>query len=75
VAIQAAVEIGWAEMDDRPDIFRLSQQGKELREQAERLTNEYFYAPWSVLMQAETDELYDLLTKLREELNVYRKSN
>jgi len=75
VAIQAAVEVGWAEMDDRPGIFRLSQQGKELREQAERLTNEYFYAPWSVLMQAETDELYDLLTKLREELNVYRKSN
>ena len=74
VALQATVEIGWAEVDDRPVTFRLSQQGKELREQAEQLTNEYFYTPWSVLMQNEIDELYDLLTKLRDELNVYRKS-
>ena len=74
VALQAALEIGWAEIDDRPDVFRLSQQGKELREQAEQLTNEYFYAPWSVLAQDEVDELYALLTKLREGLNAYRKS-
>ena len=74
VAIQAAVEVGWVEVDDRPGTFRLSQQGMELREQAEHLTNEYFYTPWSVLIQAEIDELYDLLTKLHAELNVYRKS-
>jgi len=74
VAIQAAVEIGWAEQADRSDTFRLTQQGKELREQAEYLTNEYFYAPWSVLVQDEIDELYNLLAKLRDELNVYRKS-
>jgi hypothetical protein len=74
VAIQAAVEIGWVEVDDRPGTFRLSRQGLELREQAERSTNEYFYPPWSVLVQAEIDELYDLLTKLHVELNVYRKS-
>lgn len=74
VALQAAVEIGWAEVDDRPDTFRLSLAGKELREQAEQLTNEYFYVPWSVLMPDEVDELYNLLTKLRDELNVYGKS-
>lgn len=74
VALQAAVEIGWAEVDNRPDTFRLSQAGKELREQAEQLTNGYFYTPWSVLMQGEIDELSDLLTKLRDELNVYRRS-
>ena len=74
VAMQAAVEVGWAEMDDRPGIFRLSRQGIELREQTEHLTNEYFYIPWSVLVQAEMDELYELLTKLHNELNVYRKS-
>lgn len=73
VALQAAVEIGWVEVDHRPDIFRLSLQGKELREQSEHLTNEYFYTPWSVLAQNEMDELYFLLTKLRDELNVYRK--
>jgi helix-turn-helix protein len=74
VALQAAVEIGWAEADDRLGTFRLSRQGIELREQAEHLTNEYFYTPWSVLVQAEMDELYDLLTKLHDGLNVYRKS-
>ena len=74
VAIQAAVEVGWVEADDGPSPFRLSRQGIELREQTEHLTNEYFYTPWSVLLQAEMDELYDLLTKLHDELNVYRKS-
>jgi hypothetical protein len=48
--------------------------GKGLREQAEQLTNEYFYAPWSVLTPDERNELYDLLLKLRDELNAYRKS-
>jgi hypothetical protein len=74
VAIQAAVEIGWVEVDARLETFRLSQAGKELREQAEQLTNEYFYAPWSVLMRDETEELYELLTKLRDGLIIYRKS-
>jgi hypothetical protein len=74
VALQAAVEIGWAEVDYRPDTFRLSRQAKELYEQVERLTDEYFYAPWSVLVQNEIDELYELLTKLRDELSNYRKS-
>lgn len=74
IAIAAAVEIGWAEQAERPDTFRLTQKGRELREQVERLTNQYFYAPWSVLVQDEIEELYDLLTTLRHELSVYRKS-
>ncbi len=74
IAIQAAVELGWAEPADHPESFRLTPKGKELREQVEHLTNEYFYTPWSVLVQAEIDELYDLLTTLRYELSVYRKS-
>jgi hypothetical protein len=74
VALQAAVEVSWAEMDNRPGTFRLSGPGLELREQAEHLTNEYFYTPWSVLVQAEINELYNLLAKLHDELKVYRKS-
>jgi hypothetical protein len=66
--------VGWAEQADRPEAFRPTRKGKELREQVERLTNEYFYTPWSVLVQEEIDELYDLLTTLRYELNAYRKS-
>ncbi|MBN2117912.1 MAG: hypothetical protein JW730_15150 [Anaerolineales bacterium] len=74
IAVQAAVEVGWAEQADRPEAFRPTRKGKELREQVERSTNEYFYAPWAVLVQEEIDELYDLLTTLRYELNAYRKS-
>ena len=73
IAVQAAVELGWAEQASTPDTFRLTAAGTQLREQAEKLTNEYFYAPWSVLTQAETDELYDLLLRLREGLSVHRK--
>jgi hypothetical protein len=74
VAIKAAIGVGWAEEADIPGKFRLTQMGMELREQAEQLTNVYFYRPWSVLTQEELDELYDLLTKLRNQLDAYRKS-
>lgn len=74
VALQAAVQIGWAEQTDSSAAFRITPKGRELREQAEQLTNEYFYAPWSVLTQSELDELYDLLLKLREQLNSFRKT-
>jgi len=74
IAIQAAVELGWAEAGSMPGTFRLTGQGREMREQAEKSTNEYFYTPWSVMTQDELDEMFILLTKLREQLNAYRKS-
>lgn len=74
VAIEAAVGVGWAEEADVSGKFRPTQMGRELREQAEQLTNEYFYRPWSVLTQEELDKLHDLLTKVRDQLNAYRKS-
>lgn len=74
IAIQAAVELGWAEAEEYPNAFCLTEAGKQLRMQAERLTNEYFYTPWSVLTQTELDELYNRLTKLRYELTAYRNS-
>jgi hypothetical protein len=74
VAIQAAVQIGWIEASDAPDKFRPTQKGRELREKAEALANEYFYRPWSVLTQSELDELYDLLTNFHEQLLEYKKS-
>lgn len=73
IAIQAAMEIGWVELAERPDMFRLTEQGRQLRSQAEQLTDAYFYAPWNVLVQDELDELYALLTRLRGQLNAYRK--
>ena len=73
VAIQAAVEIEWVENAEISGAFRPTYKGMELREQVERMTNEYFYAPWSILQQKELNELYDLLTKLREKLHDCRK--
>ena len=73
IALQAAKEIGWLEESDLPGSFRITQKGKELREQVEAKTDEYFYFPWSVLAQAELDELYELLVKLREGLRELRK--
>jgi len=74
VAIQAAVKIGWVEPADAPGKFRPTSKGRELREQVESQTNEYFYRTWSVLTQDELDELYGLLTELHEQLLAYKKS-
>ncbi len=74
VALQAAKEIGWLEDADAPGVYRITQKGKELREQVETKTDEYFYAPWSTLPQEELDELYDLLVRLRERLRELRKN-
>lgn len=74
IAIQAAIELGWAELDSRPNKFCLTQEGRRLREQAEQDTNEYFYAPWSVLPREELQELHGLLIKLHSGLKAYGKS-
>ena len=68
VALQAAVEIGWLENAEVSGAFRPTPKGRELRVQAEGLTNEYFFRPWSAMKPDELDELYSLLTKLRDEL-------
>ena len=73
VAIQAAIEIEWVESAEVFGAFRPTQKGRELREQVERLTNEFFYNPWSVIEQNQLDELYDLLTKLRDQLHAHKK--
>ena len=73
VAIQAAIEIEWVESADVFSAFRPTQKGRELREQVERLTNEYFYSPWSVMEPDELNEMYDLLTKLRDQLRDHKK--
>ena len=74
IAMQAALELGWAQPETHPGKFCLTREGKQLRQQAERDTNEYFYAPWSVLRQEEIEELHQLLIRLHNGLRVYGKS-
>jgi len=73
VAINAAIEVGWLEEADAAGTFRPTAKGKELREQVEKLTDEYFYRPWAIFSQSELDEFYDLLTKLRGQLHGFKK--
>ena len=74
IAIQATVEIGWVEAAaDTPGAYCPTAKGREIREQVERLTDEYFYRPWSVLTDEELDELYSLLSNLHEHLIVFKK--
>ena len=74
IAIQAAIEIGWVEQLDVAFAFRPTSKGRELREQVDQLTNEYFFHPWLALDQDELDELYTLLTKLRDQLRDLSKT-
>jgi len=48
--------------------YTVTKQGQKLRQNAEALTDRYFYAPWKRLKQAEADELISLLAKLRDGL-------
>ena len=73
IALRAAKEIGWIEESDSAGSYRLTERGTQLREQVEAKTDEYFYQPWSALTHDELDELYDLLTKLRDRLRELRK--
>lgn len=74
IAIQAAIELGWAEEAERPNTFRLTDEGRQLRAEAEQRTDDYFYAPWSALATDELDELYALLSRLHDVLRLYRQS-
>lgn len=74
VALQAAVQIGWAEETGHAGAYRISPLGREVRERAERRTDEFFYNPWSVMTQDELDELYDLLVKLKDQLAAFRRA-
>jgi hypothetical protein len=74
VALQAALQIGWAQAMNTLGVYCITQKGRELREQVEQLTNEYFFATWSLLSQNQLDELYDLLLSLRDQINSYRKT-
>ena len=73
VALQASVQLEWANQTGIPGRYCITQSGRELREQAEQLTNRYFYAPWSVLTKNELYEFSNLLLKLKDQLEHFRK--
>ena len=74
VALQAAVEIGWAELGDTPEKYRPTQMGITLRKQVDQQTEVYFSQLWSVLSERELWQLHASLKKLHELLILFRNS-
>lgn len=58
------VERGWINLTNGH--YVITDEGKTVDTDVERQTDAYFYAPWSVLADGETDELHELLTRLQE---------
>ncbi len=69
-ALQDLVERGWLRQDGAT--FHITEQGRVLRDEAERLTDAYFYAPWNCLHEGEVVQLRGLLSGLRDGLHRLR---
>lgn len=58
---------GWLELANDAGSYRIVDKGRTAREEAEHLTDDYFYAPWQNLSENEIGELETLLYQLRDE--------
>jgi DNA-binding PadR family transcriptional regulator len=63
-AIHDLIERGW--VAQHGEVYRLTDRGASIRQQAETATDRYFYAPWACLSEVETEELSGLLERLRD---------
>ncbi len=65
-ALDDLVGRGWLEAEN--ERYSLTPLGGQIRQAAEALTDEYFYAPWRQLSEADLQALRSLLIRLRENL-------
>lgn len=65
-AFQELTQRGWIQQDG--ETYQPTAEGKRIREEAEVLTDKYFFAPWSCLNGSELDELANLASQLRDGL-------
>ena len=65
-AFQELVSRGWIE--ENAGKYQVTAEGKRIREEAEALTDQYFFAPWSCLNESELEELSNLASQLRDKL-------
>ena len=72
-ALADLVSRGWVE--ETSDGYRVTEKGQALRQQAEEATNRIFFVPWACLDGAETAQLHDLLTRLRNNLQEMTEDN
>ncbi len=64
--LQELAERGWVEK--RSGEYHLTAIGKRIRDEAEALTIQYFFSPWSCLNEFEQEDLSNLASKLRDGL-------
>ncbi len=69
--LQELIGRGW--LEENAGMYGLTAEGKRIREEAEALTDQYFFAPWSCLNESELDELASLSTQLRDGLRESQK--
>jgi len=60
--LQELAERGWIE--DNGGAYQVTAEGKRIRDEAEALTDQYFFAPWSCLNESELEDLSNLATQL-----------
>jgi len=65
--LQELVERGWVQQDG--ETYQPTAEGKRLRDEAEALTDKYFFAPWICLNESELEELASLAGQLRDGLH------
>jgi hypothetical protein len=66
-ALDELVMRGWIIGDST---YTMTPQGRKIRDEAERLTDAYFYAPWkAALSESEAQEVQKLLTEMQDRLN------
>jgi predicted transcriptional regulator len=61
-ALSDLVKRGW--LTETKGVYALTERGQVVRDEAETLTDRYFYSPWNVLNIDEIQELRDLLPQL-----------
>jgi hypothetical protein len=66
VALQALIARGW--VGEHDGAFRITEQGRRLRDEAEATTDRYFFAPWVILTPSELGALAELLAQARDAL-------
>ena len=65
-ALQDLATRGW--LAEEAGVYKLTAEGKQVREKAEDETDRYHFIGWSALSEDEVAQLVDLLTRTRESL-------
>jgi DNA-binding MarR family transcriptional regulator len=60
-------ERAWIKTDDG-EMYQMTDEGRKIRQEVERLTNEYFFGAWSCLSESEIEEVHQRMSDLKVKL-------